>query len=57
MRQGPKFHKSKEVIWLTVINEIFKFPPLLDPFGYVNYLHELSSNYQNYPAQNMMHLA
>ena len=57
MRQGPKFHKSKEVIWLTVINEIFKFPPRLDTFGYVNYLHELSSNYQNDPAQNMMHLA
>ena len=39
----PKFRKLQEVIWLTVINEIFKFPPHLDP-----YLFELSSDYLNY---------
>ena len=37
-----KFRKLQEAIWLTVINEIFKFPPHFDPFGYVNYLYELS---------------
>ena len=45
MTQGPKFHKSKEVIWLTVINEIFKFPSYFDPFSQVNYLYELLSSY------------
>ena len=46
-----KFHKLQEAIWLTVINEILKFPPHLDSFGYVNYLHELSLGYPNYPTQ------
>ena len=31
----------QEAIWLTLINEIFKFPPHFDPFGYENYLDEL----------------
>ena len=46
-----KFHKLQEATWLTVINEIFKFPPHFDPFGYVNYLYELSLDYPNYPTQ------
>ena len=29
--------KLQEAIWLTVINEIVKFPPHLDPFGQENY--------------------
>ena len=33
----PKFRKLQEVIWLTVINEIFKFPPHFEPVSYVNY--------------------
>ena len=49
--QGPKFRKLQEAIWLTVINEIFKCPPHLDPFGYVNYLYELSSGYPHSPTQ------
>ena len=46
-----EFRKLQEAIWLTVINEIFKFPPQFEPFGYVNYLYELSSGYLNYPTQ------
>ena len=46
-----KFRKLQEAIWLTLINEIFKFPPNFDPFDYVNYLCELSSGYPNYPTQ------
>ena len=46
-----RFCKLQEAIWLTVINKIFKFPPHLDPFGYVNYLYELSLGYPNYPTQ------
>ena len=46
-----KFCKLQEAIWLTVINEIFKFPPHFDPFVYVNYLYELSLGYPNYPTQ------
>ena len=46
-----KFRKLQEAIWLTVINKIFKFPPHFDPFGYVNYLYELSLGYPNYPTQ------
>ena len=30
--RGPKFHKLQEAMWLTLINEIFKFPPCLGPF-------------------------
>ena len=33
------------------MDEIFKFPPHLDPFGQVNYLYELSSGYSNDPIQ------
>ena len=40
-----------ETIWLAVINEIFNFPPHLDPFGQENYLYEFSSGYPNYPTQ------
>ena len=32
----PRFRKL-QVIWLTVINEIFKSPPHFEPFVYVNY--------------------
>ena len=46
-----KFCKLQEAIWVTVINEIFKFPPHFEPFGYVNYLYELSLGYPNYPTQ------
>ena len=41
----------QEAIWLNVIKEIFKFPPYFDPFGYVNYLHELFLGYPSYPTQ------
>ena len=34
---------------LTVINEIFKFPPHLGPFFQINYLLELFSGYPSYP--------
>ena len=37
-----KFCKLQEAILLTVIDEIFKFPPHFNPFGYENYLRELS---------------
>ena len=33
LRQGPKFCKLQKAIWLTLIKEIFKFQPSLDPFG------------------------
>ena len=46
-----RFRKLQEAIWLTVINKIFKFPPYFDPFGYVNYLYELSPGYPNYATQ------
>ena len=46
-----RFRKLREAIWLTVINEIFKLPPHLYPFGYVNYLYELALGYPNYPTQ------
>ena len=45
------FRKLQEAIWLTVINEIFKFPPELDPFCQIDYFYELSSGYPNYPIQ------
>ena len=51
LRQGSKFRKLQEAIWLIVINEIFKFPPHFDTFCQVNYFYELSSGYLNYPAQ------
>ena len=41
-RQSLKFRKLQEAIWLTVINEIFIFPPHLNPFGQASYLYELS---------------
>ena len=50
-KQGPKFRKLQKVIWLTVINEIFKFPPCLGPFCQINYLSELFSGYPSYPIQ------
>ena len=46
-----KFCKLQEAIWLTVINEIFKFPLHFEPFDYANYLYELSLGYPNYPTQ------
>ena len=50
-KQGPKFCKLQEAIWLTVINEIFIFPPRLGPFCQINYLSELFSGYPSYPIQ------
>ena len=50
-RQGPKFRKLQEAIWLTVIKKIFKFSPYLDPFSQENYLHKLSLSSVNYPIQ------
>ena len=47
-----RFRKLQEAIWLTIINEIFKFPPNFDPFGYVNYLYELFLCYSK-----MIHLS
>ena len=49
--EGPKFCKLQEAIWLTVINEIFKFPPHFEPSFQVIYLYELSSGYPKYPTQ------
>ena len=46
-----RFHKLQEAIWLTVINEIFKFPPHFDPLCQVNYLYELSLGYSKDPTQ------
>ena len=46
-----RFRKLQEAIWLTVINEIFKFPPRLGPFCQINYLSELFSGYPSYPIQ------
>ena len=46
-----RFRKLQEAIWLTVVNEIFKFPPRLGPFCQINYLSELFSGYPSYPIQ------
>ena len=46
-----KFRKLQEAIWLTVNNEIFKFPPHFDPFGYVKSFYEFFPVYSNYPTQ------
>ena len=46
-----RFRKLQGAIWLTVINEIFKFPPRLGPFCQINYLSELFSGYPSYPIQ------
>ena len=43
------FRKLQEATWLTIINEIFKFPPYLGPFCQLNYLFELFSGYLIYP--------
>ena len=40
---GLVWAKLLEAFWLTVINEIFKFPPHLDPFCQISYLFGLSS--------------
>ena len=42
-----KCRKLQEAISLNVIKEIFKLPPHLHPFGYVNYLYELSLGHPN----------
>ena len=52
LRQGPKFRKLQEAIWLTVINEIFKSPPPPGSFCQINYLFELFLGYPSYPIQN-----
>ena len=49
-RQGLKFRKLQKDARLTVINEIFKFPPRCDSLGQVIYLFELSSGYSNQPT-------
>ena len=46
-----RFCKLQEVIWLTVINKIFKVPPCLDPFCQINYLLELFLGYPNCSIQ------
>ena len=51
LRQGIKFRKLQETIWISAINKMFKFPPHLDNFGYINYLYELLWGYPNYPIQ------
>ena len=50
-RQDPKFCKLQEAIGLIVIDEIFKFPPLLGHFCQINCLFELSLGYPNHPIQ------
>ena len=40
---GLVWAKLLEAMWLTVINEIFKFPPHLGPFCQISYLFELFS--------------
>ena len=50
-KQGPKFRKLQEAIWLTVINEIFKVPPHFDLFCQVNCFYKLSSGYPKDPTQ------
>ena len=45
-----KFCKLQKAIWPTLINEIFKFPPL-GPYSEINYLLELSLDYPSYPIQ------
>ena len=40
-----------ETIWLSVINEIFKFSPHFDLFCQVNYFYEFSVSYPNGPTQ------
>ena len=49
---GEKFPKLQKAIWLTVINEIFKFPLLLGSFCQISYLFELFSSYLSYPIQD-----
>ena len=46
-----RFCKLQEAIWLTVINETFKFPPHLGSFCQITYLFELFSSYSSYPIQ------
>ena len=48
---GKRFHTLQEVIWLTAINGIFKFPPRLGSFCQINYLFELFSGYPSFPIQ------
>ena len=47
-----RFHKLQKAIWLTVINEIFKFPLLLGSFCQISYLFELFSSYLSYPIKD-----
>ena len=47
MKASDKSNKTK--LADKTIN--IKFPPHLDPFCQVNYLHELSSGYPNYSTQ------
>ena len=51
LTQGPKFCKLQEAIWLTVINEIFNFPPRLGPYCEINYLPQFILDYPSYPIQ------
>ena len=51
LKQGLKFRKLQEAIWLTVIKEIFKFPPRLGSFCQINYLSKLFSGYPSFPIQ------
>ena len=47
-----RFRKLQEAIWLTIINEIFKFSPHSYPFDQVNYLYELSPGYPKSKFEN-----
>ena len=54
-RQVPEFRKLQEAIWLTVINEIFKFPPHLFPFCQISHLFE-HFRLHELPNSKMIHL-
>ena len=51
LREYPKCKLQDDAIWLTVINEIFKFPSHLDHFFQIKYLFELSWGCPDYPIQ------
>ena len=47
-----EFRKLLETIWLAIINEIYKFPPHLEPFCQEIYLHKLFLGYNNSQLKN-----
>ena len=44
----------QEAIWLTAVNEIFKFPKHLDPFSQVNYFVQTLSKLPELPNSKMI---